>query len=144
MLSLRDMFQGDIPPLLILFVVAYTTSFFFSTMLAIMWMPTVMFLHPPIQRSKSWAYSTCLTHSLPLPRSAQPRRDAKEFSLLSQKPCNPSYSLNPVLKGFDAEGMEIQLSFREVGAMCIFCNSVTSRREFAMTAEPTCWPCCKQ
>jgi len=59
----------------------------------------------------------------------------KEFSLLFWKPCNPTRSLSPVLKGFDAEGTEIQLSFREVGAMRMFLNSVESRREFAMTAE---------
>lgn len=63
----------------------------------------------------------------------------KEFSLLLLwKPCNPSHSLNPVLKGFDAEGREIQLSLIEAGAMCIFFNSVKSRGEFAMTAESIC------
>lgn len=40
-----------------------------------------------------------------------------------------------MLKEFDAEDMEIQLSFREVGAILVFFSSVESRREFAMTAE---------
>lgn len=114
-LSLAHVLQGDIPPLLIPSVAPRSCS---PQRQPSYECPQSCFSTHQHRGGKSQAERLMFSLQPPTARLS-PAKPGSEALLLVLEASEPRVQPKPsLLKGFDAEGAETQLSFREAGAMC--------------------------